>query len=148
MLGIAPPGCGHATKPAPGQPAVRTAPTRGGEDRRMSSLPNGTWGGRGIVLRVTSEGTSVEYDCAHGEIKGQIGLDAEGRFDATGTFVPEGGPVSIPADGAKEKTIKALYVGRVVGTKLTLDVTLPETGGGPGEFTLTHGQEPRLEKCY
>lgn len=115
----------------------------------MSSLPDGTWGGRGLALRVTPEGASVEYDCAHGEIKGRIELDAQGRFDATGTFVPEGGPVSVPAKGtAEDKSIKALYVGRVEGTKMTLNVTLPETGGGPGEFTLTHGQEPRLEKCY
>lgn len=115
----------------------------------MSSLPNGTWGGRGLVLRVTSDGAGVEYDCAHGEIKGRIELDALGRFEATGTFVPEGGPVSVPAAGsAGDKSIKALYVGRVEGAKMTLNVTLPETGGGPGEFTLKYGQETGLEKCY
>ncbi|HLM57723.1 MAG TPA: hypothetical protein VK422_16575 [Pyrinomonadaceae bacterium] len=114
----------------------------------MSSLPNGTWGGRGVVLVVTAEGASVEYDCANGTIEGRIELDADGRFDVAGTFVPEGGPVSVPADGAKERSIKARYVGRVEGKKMTLDVKFPETGGGPGALTLTLGQEPRLEKCY
>lgn len=115
----------------------------------MSSLPDGTWGGRGVALVVTAEGASVEYDCAHGTIEGRIELDAEGRFDVAGTFEPEGGPVSVPADGAvKERGIKARYVGRVEGKKLTLDVKFPGKGGGTDALTLTHGQEPRLEKCY
>ena len=115
----------------------------------MSSVPTGMWGGHGIAFAVTAEGVSVEYDCAHGRIEGRIELDADGRFDVTGTFVPEGGPVSVPADGAaQEKRIKARYVGRVEGKKMSLNVTLPEIGGGPGDLTLTHGQEPRLEKCY
>ncbi|HEV2860922.1 MAG TPA: hypothetical protein VGX48_07955 [Pyrinomonadaceae bacterium] len=115
----------------------------------MSGLPTGTWGGRGVVLVVTDEGASVEFDCAHGTIEGRIELDADGRFEVAGTFVPEGGPTSVPADGpAKEKNIKARYIGRVEGRKMTLDVKLPETVGGDGALTLTHGQEPRLEKCY
>ena len=115
----------------------------------MSVLREGIWGGRGVALRVRAEGAGVEFDCAHGEIEGGVELDGEGRFDVRGTFVPEGGPVSVPVEGvAAEKSFTARYRGRVEGDEMTLEVTVEETGGGPGTLKLVHGREPGLEKCY
>jgi len=150
LLAAGPQRCGHTAGPAPEKPAARATPSAAeGAAKRVSRLAEGTWGGRGAVLRVTAEGAEAEFDCAHGAIEGRIELDARGGFDVAGTFVPEGGPVSVPAEGAdREKGFKARYRGRVEGKKLTLDVTVKETGGGSGEIVLTHGQEPRLEKCY
>ena len=152
LLGAGPQRCGHTAGPPTEKPAARaTTSAAEGAAKRVSRLAEGTWGGRGAVLRVTAEGAEAEFDCAHGAIEGRIELDARGRFDVAGTFVPEGGPVSIPAEGAaKEKSFKARYRGRVEGKKMTLDVAVAETSGGGGddELTLTLGQEPRLEKCY
>lgn len=150
LLGAGPQRCDHAAQPSAEQPAARNVSTAAGEAAgRVSRLAEGIWGGRGVVVRVSAEGAEVEFDCAHGTIEGRVELDARGRFDVAGTFVPEGGPVSVPADGAlKEKGLKARYRGRVEGNKMTLGVTIPETEGEPDELTLTHGQEPRLEKCY
>ncbi len=150
LLGVGPQQCGHTAGSAPENRAARNASTASeGGAERVSGLAEGTWGGRGVVLRVTAAGAEVEFDCAHGLIEGRIELDARGSFDVAGTFVPEGGPDSVPAEGgAGEKSLKARYRGRVEGKKMTLDVSVAETGGGTGELTLTHGQEPRLEKCY
>jgi hypothetical protein len=150
LLGAGPQRCGHTAGTRPEKPAALSTPSAAeGAAKRLSRLAEGTWGGRGAVLRVTAEGAEAEFDCAHGAIKGRIELDARGSFDVAGTFVPEGGPVRVPAEGAaEEKGFKARYRGRVEGKKLTLDVTIAETGGGTDELTLTHGQEPRLEKCY
>jgi hypothetical protein len=149
LLGAAP-RCDRGAAPAAKESAARVASTPAGKETKpLSGLPEGTWGGRGVVLRVTAQGASVEYDCAHGTIEGQIELDAKGRFDVNGTFVPEGGPVSVPADGsAAEKSFKARYRGQVEGKKLTLNVTVAEAGGEQDPITLTHGQEPNLVKCY
>ena len=44
----------------------------------------GAWGGSHVIMRVTSTGASVEYDCAEGVIEEPLRPDAEGRFTAAG----------------------------------------------------------------
>lgn len=127
-------------------PAVAAAAT---PKRIMKTLLTGMWGGQGVGLRVNGGVAEIEFDCAHGAIDGRIELDSEGRFDVTGTFVPEGGPVSFPVNGvARENSFTARYQGRVEGQQLTLNVTVKETGAVFDAMTLTHGRGPSLVKCY
>ena len=108
-------------------------------------LTPGVWGGAHIRLDVEAQGTTVQYDCAHGSIEGQLTLDSEGRFDARGTFVHEGGG-SIRI-GINRVAQKARYEGRVSGERLNLTVTLTETAQTIGTYTLTRGSEGRIRKC-
>jgi hypothetical protein len=128
-----------------GARAVKRAP-------QMSSrtLRAGIWGGQHLGLTVTATRVEIEFDCAHGTIDQSIELDREGRFDVIGTFVPEGGPVSVPIDGktTERKDFSARYRGRVEGANLLLKVTITKTGNDLDELTLTHGRRPVLEKCY
>jgi hypothetical protein len=72
-------------------------------------------------------------------------VDRSGRFDVKGTHTPEhGGPVR-----EDEKLISrpARYAGRVDGGRMTLTVTLTDSGEILGTFALTQGVAGRLTKC-
>jgi hypothetical protein len=105
----------------------------------------GTWGGEHVALEVTADGGRVEYDCAHGGFDDPLALDQRKRFDVTGTHTPEhGGPVW---EGEMSESRPARYAGRVDGGRMTLTVTLTDTGEILGTFSLTQGAAGRLTKC-
>jgi hypothetical protein len=104
----------------------------------------GNWGGEHIGLVVAQSAATVEYDCAHGSIDEPL-VAAEGRFSALGTHTREhGGPVR---EGEPADTHPARYEGRIDADKMTLDVTLTDSGEKLGTFTLLRGQSPRVFKC-
>lgn len=105
----------------------------------------GTWGGEHVALQVTADRGRVEYDCAHGDLAEPLAVDRSGRFDVTGTHTLEhGGPVR---EDEKPISRPARYAGRVDGGRMTLTVTLTDTGEILGIFTLTQGVASRLTKC-
>lgn len=104
----------------------------------------GRWGGDHVRLDVSEAGAAVEFDCAHGTVDQPMALDAEGRFDARGTYVREhGGPVR---PDETENSEPARYTGSVVGRSMSLTVVLDD-GTRLGPFALTLGDEGRLLKC-
>lgn len=132
-----------------GQPRSKTSNTHPRTRKKTKPVPAGTWGGMHVRLTVTANGAEVEFDCAHGSIDRPIILDGNGSFDVTGTFEPEGGPVSMPVEGSTiTKSFVARYRGRVTRGKMTLILIRSATGNQEEEFFLTHGQTPVLEKCY
>lgn len=105
----------------------------------------GRWGGDHVALDVTSDGGRIEYDCAHGDLAEPLAVDRSGHFDVTGTHTPEhGGPVR---EDEKLVSHPARYAGQVDGERLTLAVTVTDTGQTLGAFTLTRGVAGRLMKC-
>lgn len=117
---------------------------------RPGTLRPGIWGGQHVGLNVTPTRVEIELDCAHGTIDQPIRLDREGRFDALGTFVQEGGPISVPVDRmpVERKNLSARYRGRVEGDRLLLEITPPESGAALDVLTVTYDKRPTLEKCY
>jgi hypothetical protein len=124
------------------KPAARTA---------VKTIVPGMWGGPHIAMRITAGGAEIEFDCAHGTIEQPITLDSNERFDVPGTFVAEGGPVSVPVDpggsSSTQKVIAARYQGRVEGKRLILTVVM-DSGKTSSLFSLTHANPPGLTKCY
>jgi hypothetical protein len=107
------------------------------------SVKTGPWGGTGLLVRVTKEGATIEADCAHGSIAKPLVLDAAGRFDVEGVWIPEhAGPVRRDEEPAQQR---ARYAGRVDEKTMTLEISRGEDR--VGTFTLTHGSEGRLTKC-
>lgn len=105
----------------------------------------GTWGGEHVALEVTADRGRIEYDCAHGDLAEVLEVDRSGRFAVTGTHTPEhGGPVR---DDEKLVSHPARYAGRVDRGRMTLTVTLTDTGEILGTFALTQGVAGRLMKC-
>ena len=125
--------------------AARRAPA---SKQRTSRMLKGLWGGRHIALHVGDAGARIEYDCGRGTIDSPIRPDASGRFDLRGTHTVErGGPVRAD-DIGKEKGRPARYRGRVTGNRMTLTVTLADTGEDLDTFSLVHGREPEIVRCY
>jgi hypothetical protein len=111
---------------------------------RGESVPNGAWGGDHVVLTVTDNGGSVEFDCAHGTLDHPLRLDDQGRFSVPGTFVPQH-PGKASASEAPE-TRPARYQGRLDRQKLEFTVTVEgQTGQGP--YTVTLAKAPKMSKC-
>lgn len=107
-------------------------------------VPEGDWGGVGLRLVVSARDATVELDAAHGTIEGPLALDAEGRFEANGTFVRERpGPTRAGAEDAAEP---ARYRGTIAGETLTLEITLTRSGTAIGPLQARRGANARLRK--
>ncbi|KPJ94622.1 MAG: hypothetical protein AMS18_03330 [Gemmatimonas sp. SG8_17] len=105
----------------------------------------GTWGGEHILLTVAWDGATVEYDCAYGALAQPVVPDPGGNFDIPGTHVFEhGGPVredEVPDEHP------ARYRGWTNGRRMTLSVTLTDTGQVIGPYELRFGRQALLFKC-
>jgi ketosteroid isomerase-like protein len=118
--------------------------TESGPPAGRDATLTGSWGGDHVGLEATPTGAQLDFDCAHGTIDEAIRLDADGRFDAKGTYEREGpGPVrkDVPAKTA------ARYRGVVRGDTMSLTV---EPAGFDAEFPaleLGRGRLPRVRKC-
>jgi hypothetical protein len=107
--------------------------------------PMGAWGGDHIVLSVTADGATLEYDCAAGTIDGAVTPDAEGWFRVLGTHnIGHGGPAR--QDEVPDRH-PASYEGRITGDSMTLTVTLTDTGTPVGTFGLMRGAASRIVRC-
>ena len=112
---------------------------------QRTTVPPGNWGGNGIRLVVATALTTIEYDCAHGEITEVLTIDKGGNFNAMGVHIRErGGPIR---ENDPEKREVAHYTGHVSGNQMTLKVTLVEKDTLIGDFQLELGKNVRLHKC-
>jgi hypothetical protein len=108
-------------------------------------LEPGLWGGRHISLEITESGATLEFDCAHGTIKGKIVPGKDGKVLLKGTYVQERpGPVR-QNDVSSGEPIE--LSGMLKGDKLRLTVRRPGSKRSIGTFTLIRGKEPFLVKC-
>lgn len=105
-------------------------------------VATGAWGGEHVVMQVTAQGATVEWDCASAHIPQPLVTDSAGAFQTEGTYRREGGPVREDDPGEA-----ARFRGTVSGDRMTLTVTLTGSGHELGTFTLTRGRTPRLFKC-
>lgn len=122
------------------QPVVHTIEaTSTAEDKGI------VWGGQHIEVTMNANGGEIEFDCATGTISAPLKVDAQGKFQADGTYRREhGGPVRIDeSDGAAP----AKYSGSIAGDTMHLDVVLVQSKENVGSYVLTRGQAGRVFKC-
>ena len=112
---------------------------------KHTPVSEGPWGGSGIRLTVGSKTTTIEYDCAEGEITEILAVDQNGNFDAQGFHSPQrGGPLR---ENAPDNRQPAHYRGKITGNTMTLKVTLRDKDTPIGDFQLELGKNVRLHKC-
>lgn len=121
----------------------------GGKRARRKGAPEtltpGVWGGAHIRFEVDERGAAVEYDCAHGTVKGRIVVDARGRFSVLGTHYEEhGGPLRL---GGEAGGYPVRLSGLVGGSLMRLTVTRVDTKEVLGTFSLGRDREAELVKC-
>ncbi len=110
----------------------------------LATLTEGAWGGTGIRMWVDESGAAIETDCSHGKIEGPIFLDAQGRFNAEGTFSFEGGPT--PENGFFVHRV--LYSGVVEKGQMSLSIRFVMlTASQEVRLTATQGVSGQLTKC-
>lgn len=101
----------------------------------------GTWGGENAGLVATDTSAHVHIGCTLGEASGPIRPDADGRFEATGTYNVDAYPVD------RGITHPARFTGRITGNSMTLTVALTDTARTLGPVTLIYGKEPKMGPC-
>ena len=113
---------------------------------KLVKVPESIWGANGIRLAVEENAVKIEYDCADGEIEQELKVDEQGNFTANGVHIRQkAGPIREDSPPPRQP---ARYQGKVSGDKMTLKVTLTETGEVIGSFTLERGKTPRMHHCY
>lgn len=104
----------------------------------------GRWGGNHVGLTLDTNGGTLEYDCAAGEIAGPLVPRGDGTFAAIGTHSPgHGGPERV---GEVHPSFPARYAGTVRGDRMTMTVKV-QNGVLIGPHTLRRGAEPMLMRC-
>ena len=112
---------------------------------KRTPVSQGDWGGTGIRLVVEPKTTTIEYDCATGEITEILTIDQHGNFAAKGFHAREmGGPFR---ENAPDNRQPAHYIGKISGNQMTLKVTLDDKDTSIGDFQLELGKNVRLHKC-
>ncbi len=91
----------------------------------------GSWGGTAAGLEVAETSATAAFVCARGRIDQPIVLDRENRFDVSGTYIVEVGPVSLP--------YPARYSGQIDGDRMILSVKRLDSDQVVGTHTLTFG---------
>ena len=101
----------------------------------------GMWGGENAALIADDTSAHVHIGCTYGNIHNRIMLDADGRFDMAG----EQNITAHPVD--RGILHPARFSGRVIGSTMTLTVTLTDTTVTLGPVLLWYGKEPRMGPC-
>jgi hypothetical protein len=101
----------------------------------------GTWGGDNAGLIVSNTDVHVHIGCTLGDAIGPINPDANGRFEATGTYNVDAYPVD------RGITHPATFSGQIIDQTMTLTVSLTDIGRVLGPVTLTYGKEPKMGPC-
>jgi hypothetical protein len=101
----------------------------------------GTWGGDNAGMIITGTDIHVHIGCTLGDAVGPIHPDADGRFEIDGTYNVDAYPID------RGITHPAKFSGRIIGSTMTLTVTLTDITRVLGPVALVYGKEPKMGPC-
>ncbi len=107
-------------------------------------VAEGTWGADDNGLIVRPDGVHIHMGCTLGDFPAPIALDADGRFQVSGSYTLRAFPVA-------RESLPAQLAGIAQGNRLTFTIavndTVNKTPVALGPVTLTFGVEPRMRNC-
>jgi hypothetical protein len=117
-------------------PSVTPAPVPASN----SAFKIGSYGGKDILFTVGATNYQLKFACAEGLIPQAIATDANGAFEAEGTYKSTSGPVTTGGP----VTYQAHYSGTVQGDEIILSVTYQDDQGHEvnGQFNALYGKSP------
>ncbi len=105
----------------------------------------GTWGGENAGVIAEASITHVHIGCTFGDLRGNIELDADHRFNVEGSYVLRAYPVQVGPP------LPAQFSGRVSGGVLTLSIAVNDTVEKKlvalGPVTVVYGRTPNMGPC-
>jgi hypothetical protein len=105
----------------------------------------GTWGGDTAGMIVSDTSFHLHIGCTFGDASGRVPLDANGRFDVSGSYMLRAFPIAIGP------TVPARFTGQVDGSRLTITATVNDTVQKKtvvlGPVSVTYKQEPKMRAC-
>lgn len=101
----------------------------------------GTWGGDNAGLIVSDTVAHIHIGCTLGYARTPLRLNADGRFETTGTYNVDAYPVD------RGTIHPAAFTGQVKGNSLSLSVVLTDNGRQLGPVTLIYKREPKMGPC-
>ena len=107
--------------------------------------PTGTlWGGEHVELEVTSDGATLEFDCATATITKPLAVDAKGNFHIVGTYTRERpGPTMRDGNPAANTT----FSGSIESNIMRLHIVSGANNEAQGDYVLVRDQPGRVMKC-
>ena len=124
--------------------AVKVAHADNSAHAAPAKLSVGLWGGAHVEMQVSSQGSTLEFDCAQGTISEPIQLDESGKFHAKGTFQTHAGPTRRDQAPGADTT----YSGTVDDDTMHITFTVGDNkDAAANQFTLVRGQPGKLRRC-
>jgi len=107
-------------------------------------LAIGTWGGDGAGMIVADTSMHLHIGCTYGDVSGRVPI-VNGEFDVTGSYLLRAYPIAVGP------TLPARFVGKVLGNRATITVTVDDTVQHQsvvrGPVVVVYGQQPQLGPC-
>jgi hypothetical protein len=108
-------------------------------------LPLGTYGGDSGGMIVGDTALHLHIGCTFGDVSGRVPVDANGRFDVTGSYMLRAYPITVgPA-------VPARFTGTIDGDRVVVTATVDDTIAHQtvvrGPVSLRLGVEPNLGPC-
>lgn len=105
----------------------------------------GTWGGDTTGMMVGDTAMHVHIGCTYGDVSGRVPITKSGDFAVAGSYMLHAYPIAVGP------TMPAQFVGHLVGSTLTLTVTINDTMAHAtvikGPVTLRYNDEPQMGPC-
>jgi hypothetical protein len=107
-------------------------------------LAIGTWGGDGAGMIVADTSMHLHIGCTYGDVSGRVPI-VNGEFDVAGSYLLRAYPIAVGP------TLPARFVGKVLGNRATITVTVDDTVQHQsvvrGPVVVVYGQQPQLGPC-
>ena len=121
-----------------------SSPEQGQPTTQGQAAGSTVWGGEHIVMEVTKDAATLDFDCATGTITEPLAVDTRGRFSVSGTFTRER-PGPTPRNG--NPAVTATYSGSIDNETMYLHIVAGANKEVVGDYALVRGQPGRVVKC-